>query len=477
MTDFLKKNFSRLLWLLAIGWLLFYSFFYLTTKPRLWTDEGINIELARNFSLTGHLDVSVQPGVLSGYQYLLQATGYPITVPLAAFFKIFGFGLVQARVYMIIWLLIFCLTAWWLARRLFGSACAAIVLALLVTFAPFYGNGRCVIGDIPGAVFLLAAIYFLFYRHRFWLGGGWLGLAVVCKPSLYVMAALAAVVVLFFDGPGRFKKICQTFFGALPAGFLWLTFNLPDFLAADKWSALIKYYKNPFGDVSPWSNIKSNLALWHYPTIFYFLFLLAALTLVAVLKKNFYQKHQKLWRFILLYGLLSLFYFLKSPGWLRYLIAAQLLVIIAFVPSLAIINDRLRRLSSRLGRVNWFYLLAIGLILFQLTHLLFWAKLFYSDQYSLLNKFIDRQSSNQTIGVINSPAIASLIDPARKFQVVEMLGLPVLGRNPLLLAENRLPDFIVASCDELLLLERLDKIQEYYQLVNQESKFCVYHLE
>ena len=92
LPDFLRKHSACLALFLILYCAVFFSLPALVTKPRLWADEAKTIELAKNFLKFGKLDIETAPGEFSGYQHLLQSTGYPLTVPLAGFFKIFGFG-------------------------------------------------------------------------------------------------------------------------------------------------------------------------------------------------------------------------------------------------------------------------------------------------------------------------------------------------------------------------------------------------
>src|SRR3989344_5117223 len=62
----LRAHFS---WLGFIAILLFLNGFVLsalTSRPPLWYDEGMNIELARNFADIGKLDIAIAPGDYTG---------------------------------------------------------------------------------------------------------------------------------------------------------------------------------------------------------------------------------------------------------------------------------------------------------------------------------------------------------------------------------------------------------------------------
>jgi len=76
-----------------------------TTTPKFWRDEAIPFELARTYYELGKMDVVVSPGQVDGRPYLTHATGYPLLIPMAGVFSVFGVGVVQARIFMIFWII------------------------------------------------------------------------------------------------------------------------------------------------------------------------------------------------------------------------------------------------------------------------------------------------------------------------------------------------------------------------------------
>ena len=156
--------------LFLVGVLLFvalYSVPTLTTKPAYWYDEAINVELAHNFSDFGKLDLVIAPNTFSGQGATVGSTGYTVTVPLAGFFRVFGFGLTQARVYMLLWMSALVIFFFYIAKKLWGAFTAYSGTVLIATFAPFYGNGRSVMGEIPGFLFFLCVLYL--FELKLWL--------------------------------------------------------------------------------------------------------------------------------------------------------------------------------------------------------------------------------------------------------------------------------------------------------------------
>src|SRR3989344_3440772 len=92
--------------------LCIYAASTLTTKPRLFFDEGFFIEEAHNFSEHGKLDIITAPNEYSGLPHIANSSGFSAMLPLAAVFKVFGFGVGQARAYAVFWMLAFLVVAY-----------------------------------------------------------------------------------------------------------------------------------------------------------------------------------------------------------------------------------------------------------------------------------------------------------------------------------------------------------------------------
>src|SRR3989338_336350 len=208
IADVLADRYFMWRWLLALGFLfmLIFSVRTLTTAPRLWIDEAKNIEIAQSFNTEGKFDMQVAPGQFTNVPYLIQSTGYPVTGSLAVFFRIFGFGLVQARVFMLLWMIATVLVLYRFLKHLFGERAAVLAVLLVVTFASFYDNGRAMMGEIPGFFFLISGLYFWFCRESLPKAGLLLALAVVTTPSVYLLIIPALVLALVFR-TGRVKNI------------------------------------------------------------------------------------------------------------------------------------------------------------------------------------------------------------------------------------------------------------------------------
>src|SRR3989338_7685115 len=134
--------------------LFFLSTYRLTESPPIWTDEGHLIQVAMNAALHGpQAQLQVAPGKFESGAFSA-TTGYPALFPVAVAFSLFGVTLVSARLVMAVFILLFVFVAWRLAVRHLPLPLPAHALLLLSTFAPLYGNGNNVLGEIPGLLFL-----------------------------------------------------------------------------------------------------------------------------------------------------------------------------------------------------------------------------------------------------------------------------------------------------------------------------------
>ena len=76
---------------------------------------------------------------------------------------------------------------------------------LLVSFAPLYGNGKIVLGEIPGLLFLVLFLLALNkledsgYKNHFWSvwAGLGMGLAIVAKPIFILLLPAVVIWVLW----------------------------------------------------------------------------------------------------------------------------------------------------------------------------------------------------------------------------------------------------------------------------------------
>ena len=471
----LNKQLPYLFLLIIILWVVIFSSLTLTTKPHLWADEAKSIELAKNFLFFHRLDIQIAPGEFSGFPELLQSTGYPLLVPLAGLFKIFGFSFKLARIYMLAWMLILLIVIFLFAQRLFGSRKAVLPLLLLSTFPSFFDSGRTVVGEIPGFVFLIAGLYFLFFKESYYWSGLFLGLAIITKPSVFLLALPAIILVFLLERKYFLKRSLKVVVGMLPAVLGWIMLFLDNPLSKAAWLSIAKFYQNPYNAVSVSENIWRNLL--NAPQSFTLIYF-GILFLVIILGR-YWEEDSRLksfYNFAIIYSILAFAYYLRSPGWLRYILISELLILFLLPRTVFSLAGRIRGYFPKIKiSMRW---LAFGPILLlvgiQLLHLFTGAKIFYSDSEIVASSFLNKEFPNQPIGVLNSLALSVLLKTNNKFQIVEMTGIPAAGKNPLFISP--LPEVIVSAPDEKFLADGSLILKNDYRFLKNLSGYDIYLL-
>jgi 4-amino-4-deoxy-L-arabinose transferase-like glycosyltransferase len=177
---------------------LFLAGFQVFDSPETWLDEGLIIQSAMGLLETGKASLPVAPDVYEPAWYI--TTGFPVTIPLAAVFALFGTSIVSARIVMLLFILCFYSALFIYIFKTIGGRAAYVSFLLLVFFAPIYGHGRNVLGEVPGLFFILLTVLVLpragalLPKRAFLIGMG-TGLAVATKP-IFILFALGILIAL-----------------------------------------------------------------------------------------------------------------------------------------------------------------------------------------------------------------------------------------------------------------------------------------
>lgn len=494
---------------LIITGALFFSFQDFLVWPAFWFDEAITLEIARNFYLFGELDISTAPGVFSGVPYIAGTNGYPLTIPLAAFFQIAGYGLVEARAVMLVWLVICLVAVYSITKKTYGIVPACVALMLITTFASFYGNGLTVTGEVPGFLFFLLALFLIAYQKDYALGGVCAGLAMAAKPGVYLFFAHAIFLfILFFEKGERIKSGVRFVMGLIPPLMLWILLVFP--LSKDTFFSTVFYALNPLdipfvrslipeaklpefvnlnkdliipSSGSTLFNIRENaLFFLTDSTGIYFLLILIAVIAGFFVVKNQQVEQRRFIQLSLFYGVLAIAYFLRGPGWVRYLFGFQVLFLVLLFPSLISIKEKIVSNYGDVGRrsVNvLLYLCVILLIGVQFYHLLYRSNIPRSHAALNLISYLEtrmKENTRHTLGLVNTPEAAAFSDPARTYHVIWLQRtMPPFGTQ--FLQENIRPDMIVTDGKNFLLGKEGEEILESeYRETARFGRYRVYEL-
>lgn len=182
-----REVLQKLAWAIPVVFLFGLVFYHLSAYPLTWFDEGSHLHVPKTLVLQGvYADISSE-----GFRYYGPTLGVGPTVmlPIAAVFRLFGIGLLQARIVIGLYLLASVAMFFWLANVL-GSrrfAWAATALLVATPAVSLLDYGRQVLGEVPGLFFLLAGILVWFQAwekptwRRLGAAGVLFGLSVITK--------------------------------------------------------------------------------------------------------------------------------------------------------------------------------------------------------------------------------------------------------------------------------------------------------
>lgn len=197
---------SLLIYLLLVILALLLLLPRLDVYPDVWWDEGYSTHAARVLAETGVYGAYTTVEGLRPFEPMVN-TGPGLIVPTALVFQLFGNGVVQARLVVVLFTLASVLMIYALAARLFGSA-SALLITLVVIAAPLPGNvglmylGRQSLGEGPALT--LAMLGFLLWfdawrRDRMLLGalaGAAFGLGVITKVQFAIYLVPTVLIII-----------------------------------------------------------------------------------------------------------------------------------------------------------------------------------------------------------------------------------------------------------------------------------------
>ncbi len=202
----------------SVALVVFFSLFNLADYPTTWFDEGSHLHVPKALLVLGEYADYSSDGLRHFGPTL--GVGPTVMLPIAAAFKLFGVGLIQARLVIVAYLLGALYLFYRLARALGGPKVAALALAFLLSSraVAFLETGRQVLGEVP-ALFLLLAAFLVWFsawegqRMRLVAAGLLFGAAATTKYQFLV--ALAPTFAVAFVLNFLYYR------GALARVFIW----------------------------------------------------------------------------------------------------------------------------------------------------------------------------------------------------------------------------------------------------------------
>lgn len=418
---------------------VFLTVFRFTTTPKVWVDEGVFTEAARNLEQNGVIGIQEEPGKIFELKGWILSTSYPVIFPVALSLKLFGIGLWQARLSMVIYLLLFILVSFLFIRKKYGDYVAVLTTLLLLSFSPIYGNGIPVQGEVPGLFFLMLGSYFLlllensgFTDKKFAILSGFaFGLCCATKPVFLTFVPIAILVSFLFIKKNQNKKIILYFAlsMALPLLF-WFYIHFPTLKLI---SGMISSYLYLAGDhnsgVSTLSIVLHNLIRFFTestPILFSFC---SMFVLVSFYFRFFKEKDSKLTMselVLFLFILLNWLGYLKGTGWYRYFFPAHVILYVLFVGSIMSLSSVFNNVIVKRVLI----VIPICLVLFQFYYLVFLSDtsfVVYRTRNIELSDVLSKIPSDKKVLFYNSIETIVFLKSSNYSQYLEMDDFLIAG--------------------------------------------------
>ena len=426
--------------------------------PKYWFDEASTVDAARSLVELGKLDIAVEPGKVTGKPLYANSPGFTVQFPLAILFKYFGVGVLQMRIYALLWLFATAAAIYCVWREIFDAETAWWGTLLIVTFTSFYANGRTIVGTLPGLFFLLLALYHIYGRQSYVWGGVLAGLALVTKPSMFLLIVPVFLIeFLISEHPHFFKKSFQVIGGALPILAVWLLIIFPHPFSLQSWKDAFTVYGNHYSDPSLYSTFSHTWkSFFSNTTVIYFLLLSTLVIGVLARFPEYDTAKRRVSNFILLYVPFALIYFFTSPGWFRYLVVFQVFMLLLVYPSLKKLFEGYSSIVVR-SMVG-------GLVRLQIVTFFHFSEIHSGIEIPQLADSLNARLEahpQATIGIINAEELGALLPTTRKYQIVFCGGSCVFGTHPLSVLQSSLPDYVVVN------QRQTDKIAPYEQVLQE----------
>lgn len=406
--------------LLVAGFSLvvFFSSFRLFSSPETWLDEGLIIQSVVGLLHTGKASLAVAPGLFEPAWYI--TTGFPLTIPLAGTFALFGVSLEAARVVMLAFIIVFYAVLFLYAHKAIGGRAAWIGFFFLVFFAPIYGHGRNVLGEIPGLLFMLLALLPLVRRGELTRGGALLvgigaGLAIASKPIFILFLPALLLACVSRREELKLKKVFVFgFLGILIPLALWV-FTQFDHATL---SRVLAVYANPH-DVNIWSAIATNVKrLFTEMQPLYFFGALAVWVTSYAVRRFRHETISLTEEALLFFSVLVLLAYPRSAGYYRYFFPGQVFAVLYLPRSLGYFTR---------GRGKFFLrattIFLGGLLLFQAYQTLFrsWTAVHYDSLRTVsLERYFAQLPTGEEMFVYQAPELLTFTEDRPVYQFVQI---------------------------------------------------------
>lgn len=441
---------------IVLASLLFFTtvaFYGFPDSPTPWFDMGVNLGIAKTFVEDGVFSLRLAPGHFVDNRPLMISTNYPLLDWIILSFTVFGVGLWQAQIVMILFLAAYLMLAFQLLRRWYGGQAAVLALPLLVTFVPFFGHGMSGgLGEVPGLVYLLAALLLFDTKSeganqspwRLFFAGLFFGLCAATKVFyLTVLGAIAAAELwragIRHEWPWR--RWLALGLGIAGPLIAWVFSLLPDGFSRASVEKALEYYRNPYALEGVMSD-----NLWRFVSestpVHFALLAITVFVFFALRAKRKMLRAGEVVLAVLI--LINTVYYVKStPGWYRYFFPAHLLLLTFFSAALEWVTPLFpwQKFRKYFAPVVVAVLVAVqGLYLIQVRD----DRFYHNPAPRAFAAIVDEVARDTDLAIINHPEFWFLLKHPTATQYIEMNPYVAFGSDVLASIEQ-LPTYLITS--------------------------------
>lgn len=431
-----------------------FCMYRLQESPTTWRDEGIVVQVARNVAESGVYGVLTAPGKFISAGFV--TVGPSVVYPIAGAFKIFGANLFVARSVMAGFIILLLLTAFFLIRREDFRG-AVFALFLLASFAPIYGHGKNVLGEVPGLFYFLAGILIFSATAKtvkkslylFVLAGVVFGLAMIAKPLYLMLLPPAFILAWLFGRNGPNLKTLLIVIGGAILPIIWWYFAQ---FGGDSFSAIATIYSgNPSGLPLLPTILENARRFISEPQPVYFLILLGVWFAAVLIKirRGGFERISFVEKTCLIFGILSLLAYLKTVGYYRYFFPAEFLAILFFPKSLFVIAESLRE-KVRPVFISGSVCVLFALFIFQVYTTLFhsWVGIDYRGNRTAMLQTVFDNLPEKSVGYFyNVPEAAFFSKFDGYYQYLDFAPTIQRGEETFSALKDGVPDYVVIGTD------------------------------
>lgn len=451
----MNSAFSRLsvlLIVLAFCVLGALSFWRLTEIPATWMDEGAIDQVAMNLAQKGIYGYQIAPGDFISAEFL--TTGYPVVYPIALSFLLFGKSLFAARFIMVVFMFLLSISVYWYSTLLAPNRSSLrlfpiITLFLLISFAPLYGHGKNVLGEVPGLtffVFSLVSLYIFEQKHRvewlIFLSGILSGLSMATKPLYLILILPSSLCVFFLFRRKSFSlKEKGLFMLGMCIPLLWWIFAQ----SGDHSVLNTFFYGNP--DQTSFISLITRNSARFFTEIspIYFLALLLCWWLGMLLKGGKDSKILTTEWFAFIFSFLNLISFLTTRGFYRYFFPSEVLALLFLPYALySIMQFRLNPTRSLLG-VVFVTTVLIGIQSYQLFFHSWVSDSQHSARATILSRELGVLEPERSVFFYNVPEAVLFLPHKNYYQYLRFADTVERGSDTLPLLERGRVDLVLVD--------------------------------